>query len=64
MLDQLIALMVKISKYKRPVHIEVSYDGKHWHWKFKSFDTTADEWQPRPNDGGQAKKDSDPSHLT
>jgi len=43
MLKELIDLLVRIAQQKRPVGIEVNYDGRTFHWKVKMSNLTADE---------------------
>jgi len=44
MLERLIALLQKIGKQKRPVGIEIDYDGAKWKWKVKMSNISAEEF--------------------
>ena len=47
MLDDLIELLRKIGNQKKPVGVEVNYDGRQFTWKFKVSNIGADEWNPK-----------------
>jgi len=44
MLERLIALLQKIGRQKRPVGIEIDYDGSRWKWRVKMSNLSAEEF--------------------
>jgi hypothetical protein len=43
-LKQLIDLLVKIATQKRPVQVEVNYDGRNCRWQVKVSNISAEEF--------------------
>lgn len=46
-LEDLIELLSKINTQKKPVGVEVNYDGRKFSWKFKVSNIKAHEWHPK-----------------
>jgi len=47
MLEDLIELLRKIVSQRKPVGLEINYDGKKLSWRFKVGNIKADEWHPK-----------------
>ena len=47
MLEDLIELLRKIVSQRKPVGLEINYDGGKFTWKFKVSNIGADEWNPK-----------------